>query len=99
MIKKKVIKCYIYYEFASVWSQADADNAENVMPRMGYVIMYTGFPVSWCSKLHTKINLSTTEAEYTALRQVMRDIINFMVLMKEVSFIFWYSSYKSRSIL
>ena len=48
-----------------------------------------GCPVLWYSKLQTEITLSTTEAEYIALIQAMRDVIPFMVLMKEVSFIFY----------
>ena len=27
----KGIKCYVYVEFSSVWSQADADSVENIM--------------------------------------------------------------------
>ena len=38
---EKGIECYVYYEFSSGWSQADAHNAENVMSRTGYVITYT----------------------------------------------------------
>ena len=38
--------------------------------------------------LHTKIILSTTDAEYPALIQVMHDVIKFLKMMKEISFIF-----------
>ena len=48
---EKGIECYVYYEFSSGWSQADAHNAENIMSRTGYVITCTGFKVLWCSKL------------------------------------------------
>ena len=57
------------------------------MLRSGYVIAYAVFPVLLCSKLHTEINPSTTEAEYIALIQVMRSTINFMALTKGISFI------------
>ena len=70
------------------WAQADADNAEKVMSHKGYVIMHMGCPVLWCSKLQTEIYLSITEAEYIALRQAIHDVIPFMTLIKEVSFIF-----------
>ena len=46
-----------------------------------------GCPLLLCSKLQTEIYLSTTEAEYIALSQVMRKVIPIMILMKEVSFI------------
>ena len=59
--KEKGIKCYVDAEFSGGWAQADADNAENVMLRMGYVIMYTGCPALFCIKLQTDIALSTTK--------------------------------------
>ena len=57
------------------------------MSRKGYVITYAGYPVLWCSKFKIEIYLSTTEARYIGLIQVMREVIPFMALMKEVSFI------------
>ena len=95
---EEYIKCYVDAEFAIGWAQADADNAENLMPCTGYVIKYMLCPVLWCSKLQTEIDLSTTEAEYIALIQSMRELITFMILIKEVSFYFWYISSKARSI-
>jgi len=42
----------------------------------------------WLSKLQTEIALSTTEAEYIALSQAMREVIPFMNLMQEIDDIF-----------
>ena len=53
-----------------------------------YVNTYTGCLVLCFSKLQTEITLSTTEAEYIALIQEMREVITFTMSMKEVSFIF-----------
>ena len=39
----------------------------------------------WHSKLQSEISLSTTEAEYIALSQSMRDTISLMVLIKELA--------------
>ena len=38
-------------KFAGGWSQEDADNAENIMSRTGYVITYAGCIMKWFSKL------------------------------------------------
>ena len=54
------------------------------MSRTGHVIMFAGCPILWCSKLQTEITLSTTEAEYVALSQAMREVIPLMNLMKEL---------------
>ena len=50
--------------------------------------MYAVSTLLWLSILQTEISLSTTEAEYIALIQVMREFIPIMELMKEVSFVF-----------
>ena len=79
------LQCYVDAEFAGGWSQVDADNPENLMSRTGYVIMFAGCPFLWSSKLQTEITLSTTEAQYVALSQAMREILPLMDLMKELA--------------
>ena len=39
----------------------------------------------WHSKLQSEISLSTTEAEYIALSQTMRDTIPLMALIEELA--------------
>jgi hypothetical protein len=86
--KTKGLECYVDADFAGGWNLADADSAENVLSRTGFVIMYAGCPVLWVSKLQTEIALSTTEAEYIALSQAMREVLPFMNLLKELAVIF-----------
>jgi hypothetical protein len=43
-----------------------------------------GCPIQWNSKLQTEIALSTTEAEYIALSQAMRELIPLRRLLLEV---------------
>ena len=38
--KEKFIECYVDSGFSGKWSQADSNNAENVILRTGYVIVY-----------------------------------------------------------
>ena len=85
---EKGIECYVDANFSGGWSQADADNEENVMSRTGYIIMYAGCPVLWCSKSQTQMISSTTEVENIALSQAMRKVVPFMEMMKEVYFMF-----------
>ena len=47
--------------------------------------MFANCPVLWTSKLQSEIALSTTEAEYIALSQAMRDIIPMRTLLTELS--------------
>ena len=73
-------QCYVDANFAGDWTQVDANNAENLISRTGFVIMYAGCPILWSSKLQTEIALSTTEAEYIALSQAVREVLPLMEL-------------------
>jgi hypothetical protein len=52
--------------------------------RTGYVIKYAGCPLIWASKLQTEIALSSTESEYVALSQSLREVIPIMELIDEL---------------
>ena len=39
------LECHVDADFAGGWSQADSDNAENVLSRTGYVITYANCPI------------------------------------------------------
>ena len=84
----KGLECYVDADFAGGWTQANASNAENVLSRTGYVIMYASCPTLWVSWLQTKIALSTAEMEYIALSQALCDVIPLITLLKEVNGVF-----------
>ena len=54
------------------------------MSRTGYVTRYANCNIIWCSKLQTEIALSTTESEYIALSQSLRDTLPLMELLREI---------------
>ncbi len=69
---------------ASEWSSKTAiDDPNTARSRMGYVIFYAGCPMLRASTMHTEIALSSTEAEYFALSQSMREVLPFMWLLEE----------------
>ena len=51
--KPKGLECYVDADFSSGWSQADANDADNVMSRTGFIIMYANCTIYWASKLQT----------------------------------------------
>ena len=56
---------------------SDSDFANNKDTRYsvyGYIIYFCGVPVAWKSKSMKSIVLSTTEAEYVALSEVVKEI-------------------------
>ena len=86
--KSKGLECFVDADFAGGWNQSDARDAGTIMSRTGYVIMYAGCPLTWCSKMQSEIALSTTESEYIALSQELREVIPMIQLLKEINEIF-----------
>ena len=83
--RDKNIECFVDADFAGNWNKAEAEDAVNMLSRTGYVIQFMGCPILWVSKLQTEIALSTTEAEYIALSQAMREVIPLMTIIEELS--------------
>ena len=71
-------------DFAGGWTKDYGDEVSSVFSRTGYVIKYGNCPIVWLSKLQTEVALSTTEAEYIALSQAMRNVIPIMQLLEEI---------------
>ena len=67
--KTRGLECYVDTDFTEGWLKADAEDADNVLSRMGCIIMYAGCPIHWVSRLQTEIALSTAESEYIALKR------------------------------
>ena len=83
--KNTGIECYVDADFAGGYRKDLAHDPVSVLSRTGYVIFYMSCPIIWVSKMQTEITLSTTESEYVALSQSMRDVIPFMALIEEAS--------------
>jgi len=83
---KEGMECWVDASHASEWShKSAADDPNTARSRMGYVITYAGCPMHWASKMQTEIALSSTEAEYIALSQSMREVIPIMWLLQEAA--------------
>ena len=71
-------------DFVGNWHRLHADvDPGTAKSRTGYVIMYAGCPVVWASRLQREVALSTTEAEYNALSESLREVRNMMQLLDE----------------
>jgi hypothetical protein len=78
------MECWVDASHASERSNKTAiDDSNTARSRMGYPITYAGCPMHWASKMQTEIALSSTEAEYIALSQAMREVIPIMWLLDE----------------
>ena len=94
--KTKGIECFVDADFAGGWSKDDANSAENVMSRSGFIILFAGCPVYWRSTLQTEIALSTAESEYIALSSAMREVLPLMSLLQELHSVFKIPSFKPK---
>ena len=65
-------------DFTGGYDKVTADEPTSACPRTGFIIKYDSFPIAWKSKLHTKITLSTTEAECVALSSALRETMLIM---------------------
>lgn len=79
------VDCYVDADFAGLHTYEDDQDPVCVKSRTGYVITLGNCPILWASKLQTEISLSTTEAEYIALSQSMRELIPLRRLISEIS--------------
>jgi hypothetical protein len=78
------MECWVDAAHASEWNHKTAsDDSSSARSRMGYIITYAGCPIHWTSKMQTEISLSTTEAEYIALSQSMREVLPIIWLLEE----------------
>ena len=81
----KSFEVYADADFSGNWNKHTAHlDSTTAKSRSGYIIMLHGVPLIWHSKLQTQIALSTTEAEYIALSQSLRDTIPIMNLLLEM---------------
>jgi hypothetical protein len=71
-------------DFVRNWHRMTAsDDPSTTKSRSGYVILYAGCPIAWCSKLQTIIALSSCKAKYAALSESLQDAIPLMNLINE----------------
>ena len=76
--------CYVDASHAGDWNRnTAASNPDTARSRTGFVISYANCPITWQSRMQTEIALSSTEAEYIALSQAMREVLPLIALMKE----------------
>ena len=83
--RAKSLEVYADADFSGNWNKNAAEHdASTAESRTGYIILYEGCPIIWCSKLQTQVSLSTTEAEYVSLSQSLREVIPVINLIKEM---------------
>ena len=76
--------CWVDADFAGNWRQRDAHvDPMTSKSRSGWLVRFTGVPITWASKMQTITAMSTTEAEYIALSTSLRENIPMMGMFQE----------------
>ena len=75
--------CFVDADFADFDKRTAAVDPGTAKSRTGYCILYGGCPMVWASKLQKETCLSTTEAEYGALSESLKDVIFLIQLLDE----------------
>ena len=82
--EQRYFECWVDADFSGNWRPQDASNDPmTAKSRSGWMIRFTGAPITWASKMQTITALSTTEAEYIALSTSLREVIPLMGMLKE----------------
>ena len=92
-------EAYADADFAGNWNRPTAmEDPSTSKSRTGYVVTYCNCPVIWGSKLQTCVSLSTTEVEYVALSQCLRETIPVMNLIKELKELKFHNKYVAPTV-
>ena len=64
----------------------DAAHADTASRRStcGYLFLWDGSPISWCSRVQQTVALSTTEAEFMAGTEATKEAVWIMALLEQL---------------
>ena len=84
--KEEILKVFVDADWSGNWHrQTSSSNAGTAKSRTSFVVCFAGCPILWQSKLQTQVALSTTEPEYIALSQSLRETIPIMQIFREMN--------------
>ena len=88
-LRKTKEKGIVYEETENLeliaYSDADfAGDTETRRSTSGYVIFFSGGPLSWCSRRQPIVSLSSTEAEYISAAECVKETLFLKYLLEEM---------------
>ena len=84
-LKFKLIKSIRKWVLKALSDSDFASNEETRISIFGYVIYFCGIPIAWRSKGMKSVVLSTTEAEYMALSEVLKELKFIVQLLQTMN--------------
>jgi len=83
--RELTIDAYPDADFAGMYGHEKPTDPACARSRSGFVIVFSGVPVLWQSKLQTETALSTMEAKVNALAACMRKLIQIMNMVQSLA--------------
>lgn len=81
-----VYKCdNSFIDKLEAFCDSDFAGDESRRSTTGYVIMYGGGPISWCSRRQPIVTTSSTEAEYVAAAECVKELLYLKSLIEELT--------------
>ena len=80
-LKKDMIK----WSLKALSDSDFASDKETRLSAFGYIICFCGIPIAWRSKRMNRVVLSTTEAEYMALSEVVKELKFIVQLLQTMN--------------
>lgn len=71
-----ILKCYVDAD----WAGDHIDRKSNI----GYYFIFNGVIISWASKKQTSVDLYSTEAEFKAFAEALRDLIRIKRIINDL---------------
>lgn len=84
-IKYQAGDCTEFEELVCYTDSDFAGDPETRKSTTGYVILYCGGPISWCSRKQPIIALSSTEAEFIAAAECCKEVLYIKSLIEELT--------------
>ena len=83
--KELTLDCYVDADFTGLWNIKHCDDPVCMKSRTGYIFKLANCLLLWVLKLQTEIALSTQDAEFIALLQVMHDLLPMWELLMDIA--------------
>src|SRR5436190_1971351 len=68
------------------YSDSDfAGDSESRKSTTGYIIFFCGGPISWCSRKQSIVSLSSTESEYIAAAECVKELLYLKLVIDQLT--------------
>jgi hypothetical protein len=82
--KSFVLEIFVDADFADHWHKEFSHLQDSLLSRMFFLVTFWGCPISWSSKLQSKITSSMAKSKYIALSSDTREILPLRHVLQDI---------------